>query len=105
MDGPGKPVGINHFIGRYPILAFGNSDGDQQVLQWTAAGEGVRFGIVHHDDAEREWPNDRASHIGRLDKALDEGERRGLGHHQHETRLETRVCIRAMTSGKLGSRG
>jgi phosphoglycolate phosphatase-like HAD superfamily hydrolase len=72
-DGPGKPVGINTFIGRRPILAFGNSDGDHQMLQWTAAGSGARFmGIVHHTDSAREWRYDRASHIGKLDKALDE---------------------------------
>ena len=76
-DGPGKPVGIQKFIGRRPILAFGNSDGDQQMLQWTAAGEGARFmGIVHHTDATREWAYDRQSHIGRLDKALDEAKAR-----------------------------
>ena len=58
---PGKPVGINRFIGRRPILAFGNSDGDHQMLQWTAAGQGHRFmGIVHHTDAEREWAYDRS---------------------------------------------
>lgn len=72
-DGQGKPVGIQKFIGRRPILAFGNSDGDHQMLQWTAAGSGARFmGLVHHTDAEREWAYDRASHIGKLDKALDE---------------------------------
>jgi phosphoglycolate phosphatase-like HAD superfamily hydrolase len=77
-DGPGKPVGINRFIGRRPIFAFGNSDGDQQMLQWTAAGSGARFmGIVHHTDAEREWAYDRTSRIGKLDKALDEGRARG----------------------------
>jgi phosphoglycolate phosphatase-like HAD superfamily hydrolase len=77
-DGPGKPVGINHFIGRQPILAFGNSDGDNQMLQWTAAGDGPRFvGIVHHTDAEREWAYDRQSHVGKLDKALDEGMAKG----------------------------
>ena len=77
-DGPGKPVGINRFIGRRPVFAFGNSDGDQQMLEWTAAGSGARFmGIVHHDDAEREWAYDRNSHVGKLDKALDEGMRRG----------------------------
>jgi phosphoglycolate phosphatase-like HAD superfamily hydrolase len=77
-DGPGKPVGINRFIGRRPILAFGNSDGDHQMLQWTAAGPGARFmGIVHHTDAEREWAYDRASHIGKLDKAWDEAMQRG----------------------------
>ena len=77
-DGLGKPVGINRFIGRRPILAFGNSDGDHQMLQWTAAGEGARFvGIVHHTDADREWAYDRKSHIGKLDKALDEANAKG----------------------------
>jgi phosphoglycolate phosphatase-like HAD superfamily hydrolase len=77
-DGPGKPVGINRFIGRRPIFAFGNSDGDQQMLQWTAAGAGARFmGIVHHTDADREYAYDRASKVGKLDKALDEGTSRG----------------------------
>ena len=77
-DGAGKPVNIQKFIGRRPVLAFGNSDGDQQMLQWTAAGEGARFmGIVHHTDATREWAYDRQSHIGRLDKALDEAKTRG----------------------------
>lgn len=77
-DGPGKPIGINRFIGRRPILAFVNSDGDLQMLQWTAAGAGPRFmGIVHHTDANREWAYDRQSHIGRLDKAWDEANARG----------------------------
>jgi phosphoglycolate phosphatase-like HAD superfamily hydrolase len=77
-DGPGKPVGINRFIGRRPVFAFGNSDGDQQMLEWTAAGSGARFmGIVHHTDAVREWAYDRTSHVGRLDKALDEAIARG----------------------------
>lgn len=77
-DGPGKPVGINRFIGRQPIFAFGNSDGDQQMLEWTAAASGASFmGIVHHTDAEREWAYDRDSHIGKLDKALDEGTSKG----------------------------
>jgi phosphoglycolate phosphatase-like HAD superfamily hydrolase len=77
-DGPGKPVGINRFIGRRPIFAFGNSDGDQEMLQWTAAGSGPRFmGLIHHTDAVREWAYDRNSHIGRLDKALDEANARG----------------------------
>jgi phosphoglycolate phosphatase-like HAD superfamily hydrolase len=76
-DGPGKPVGINRFIGRRPVFAFGNSDGDLQMLQWTAAGPGLRFmGIVHHTDAKREWAYDRKSRIGRLDKALDEAKAR-----------------------------
>jgi len=77
-DGPGKPVGINKCIGRRPILAFGNSDGDLQMLQWAAAGEGARLmGLVHHTDSEREWAYDRESQIGRLDKALDEATTRG----------------------------
>ena len=77
-DKAGKPVGIDRFIGRRPILAFGNSDGDHQMLQWTAAGEGARFmGLVHHTDAEREWAYDRQSAIGRLDKALDEAVQKG----------------------------
>ena len=77
-DGPGKPVGINRFIGRRPIFAFGNSDGDQQMLEWTAAGTGARFmGLVHHTDAAREWAYDRQSHVGKLDKALDEANAKG----------------------------
>jgi len=77
-DGPGKPVGINRFIGRRPILAFGNSDGDLQMLQYTAAGDGARLAlIVHHTDADREWAYDRTSNIGKLDKALDEGKAKG----------------------------
>ena len=72
-DGPGKPVGIQRFIGRRPIFAFGNSDGDQQMLEWTAAGGGVTFmGLVRHTDAEREWAYERESRIGKLDTALDE---------------------------------
>ena len=77
-DKAGKPVGINRFIGRRPILAFGNSDGDQQMLELTAAGDGARFmGIVRHTDAAREWAYDRQSSIGRLDKALDEAMQKG----------------------------
>jgi hypothetical protein len=72
-DGPGKPVGIYRSIGRRPIAAFGNSDGDLQMLQFTVAGEGRRLAlIVHHDDGEREFAYDRQSHIGKLDKAWDE---------------------------------
>ena len=77
-DKEGKPIGIESRIGRRPIAAFGNSDGDLQMLQWTVAGSGARFAlIVHHDDAKREWAYDRASHIGRLDKAWDEARSRG----------------------------
>jgi phosphoglycolate phosphatase-like HAD superfamily hydrolase len=72
-DGPGKPVGIAKFIGRRPVMAFGNSDGDLQMLQYTTAGEGPRFALlVHHTDDTREYAYDRKSHIGKLDKALDE---------------------------------
>jgi hypothetical protein len=72
-DKTGKPVGINQHIGRRPIAAFGNSDGDLQMLQWTTmSGSGARFGlIVHHTDAEREYAYDRKSHVGKLDLALD----------------------------------
>jgi len=77
-DGPGKPVGINEHIGRRPIAAFGNSDGDLQMLQWTKGAGGVRFAlIVHHTDAEREWAYDRKSSVGRLDKALDAAQANG----------------------------
>ena len=77
-DGPGKAEGINTFIGRRPIMAFGNSDGDQQMLEWATAGSGMRFAlIVHHDDSEREWAYDRKSEIGKLDKAWDEAVAKG----------------------------
>lgn len=77
-DKEGKPAAINKFIGRPPVVAFGNSDGDHPMLQWTAAGGGPRFmGIVHHTDATREWAYDRKSHIGKLDKAWDEAVQRG----------------------------
>ena len=72
-DGPGKPVGIQSHIGRRPIVAFGNSDGDQQMLQWThASPHQSLIAIIHHTDAEREWAYDSPSHIGHLDKALQE---------------------------------
>jgi len=77
-DKAGKPVGIHMHIGRPPIAAFGNSDGDLQMIQWTTAEPGARFGlIVHHTDAEREYAYDRQSSVGRLDKALDEAGRQG----------------------------
>jgi hypothetical protein len=72
-DKDGKPVAIQKFIGRRPIAAFGNSDGDLQMLQWTTAGSGRRLGvIVHHDDAQREYAYDRQSKIGQLNTALDD---------------------------------
>lgn len=71
-DGPGKPVGIQQYIGRRPVMAFGNSDGDLEMLQLTTGSPGPRFGlIVHHTDAEREYAYDRNTTVGRLDKALD----------------------------------
>ena len=77
-DKAGKPVGINRHIGRRPIAAFGNSDGDLQMLQWTAAGDGARFCLyVHHTDADREWAYDLNSSIGRLDVGLNEARARG----------------------------
>jgi phosphoserine phosphatase len=77
-DKAGKPVGIHRHIGRRPIAAFGNSDGDLQMLQWTAAGAGARLCLyVHHTDAGREWAYDRQSHVGRLDRGLDEARARG----------------------------
>jgi phosphoglycolate phosphatase-like HAD superfamily hydrolase len=77
-DHAGKPVGIQHHIGRRPIAAFGNSDGDLQMLQWTTHGEGARFALlVRHTDAIREWEYDRHSDVGRLDKALDEANEKG----------------------------
>ena len=77
-DKGGKPVGINQHIGRRPVMAFGNSDGDLQMLQWTAAGRGARFCLyVHHDDAAREYAYDREDGLARLDKGLDEAAARG----------------------------
>jgi phosphoserine phosphatase len=71
-DGPGKPAAIHKFIGRRPVMAFGNSDGDLQMLQWTTGAPGPRFSLViHHTDADREWAYDVASRCGKLDKALE----------------------------------
>lgn len=77
-DKAGKPVGIHQHIGRRPIFAAGNSDGDFEMLEWTTSGEGPRFGmLVHHTDAEREFAYDRESHVGKLNKGLDEGPEKG----------------------------
>jgi phosphoserine phosphatase len=77
-DKAGKPAAIQHHIGRRPLMAFGNSDGDFEMLEWTTGGKGPRFSLlVHHDDAIREWAYDRDSHIGRLDRGLDEAPKRG----------------------------
>jgi hypothetical protein len=78
VDGPGKPVAIEQIIGRRPVAAFGNSDGDRQMLAWTMAGHRHRFALlVHHTDARREWAYDRQSPIGRLNLALDQARREG----------------------------
>ncbi len=77
-DQAGKPVGIARHIGRRPILAFGNSDGDLEMLQWTTGGEGRRLGLIlYHTDGEREYAYDRESPFGRLDKAMDLAPRNG----------------------------
>jgi hypothetical protein len=77
-DKGAKPVNINLHIGRRPILAFGNSDGDFQMLEYTTTGDGARLGLLlHHDDAGREYAYDRESHVGRLDRGLNEAEARG----------------------------
>ena len=77
-DKEGKPVGIYQHIGRRPIFAAGNSDGDFQMLEWTTAGKGARFGLlVHHTDAKREWAYDRDSPVGKLSRGLDEAKKRG----------------------------
>jgi hypothetical protein len=77
-DKEGKPINIELHIGRRPVMAFGNSDGDLQMLQWTTSGDGPRFGLIVHDTyAEREWAYDRQSHVGKLDRALDEAQERG----------------------------
>jgi hypothetical protein len=77
-DKEGKPIGIDKFIGKRPVAAFGNSDGDLQMLQWTAAGEGPNLMVyIHHTDSIREWAYDRKSHIGQLDKGLEEAMEKG----------------------------
>lgn len=77
-DEAGKPVGIHKFIGRRPTAAFGNSDGDLQMIQWTTSGKGARFGLyVHHTDAAREFAYDKKSSVGRLDKGLTEAAAKG----------------------------
>ena len=105
-DKAGKPIGINEHIGRRPIAAFGNSDGDLEMLQWTTLGaSGARFGlIVHHTDAEREYAYDRHSHFGKLD---DGAGRRGgeqMDRGQHEEGLEADLCIRLGSVAKAPAR-
>ena len=76
-DGPGKPVAISQYIGRRPIVAFGNSDGDQQMLEWTALSKPSLMLIIHHTDGEREYAYDRGSSVGKLDKVWDEAKTKG----------------------------
>lgn len=77
-DKEAKPLGIQRHIGRMPVAAFGNSDGDLQMLQWTASGPGKKLMVyIHHTDADREWAYDRDSHVGKLDKGLDEARDKG----------------------------
>ena len=77
-DGPGKPVGIHRHIGKRPVLAVGNSDGDYQMLEYVTAADGPRLGLIlHHTDAAREFAYDRESHIGKLDKALTDAPEKG----------------------------
>ena len=77
-QGQRKPVGIHQHIGRRPVIAVGNSDGDFQMLEWATAGPGPRLGmLLHHTDAKREWAYDRDSHVGKLSRGLDEGPERG----------------------------
>lgn len=77
-DKAGKPAGIHQHIGRRPIAAFGNSDGDFEMIEWTTAGKGARLGVfVHHDDAKREWQYDHPSHIGQLKRGLEEAPKHG----------------------------
>ena len=82
-------MGINRFIGRRPVFAFGNSDGDQQMLEWTAAGSGARFmGLVHHTDAEREWAYDRKSYCRPVGQGLGRSGEARLDCDEHENRME-----------------
>ncbi len=96
-DKAGKPVGIHKFIGKRPIAAFGNSDGDFEMLEWTTSAPGARLGlIVHHDDACASTPT-TASAIGKLDRGLDEAGKRGWTRGQHEERLADGLRAGALT--------
>jgi len=98
-DGASKPVSIQHHIGRRPIAAFGNSDGDLAMLQWTMAGSGPRFALlVHHTDGQREWAYDRESGVGRLDRALVEA--RALGWTVVDMRRDWRVVFPSPVRGE-----
>ena len=93
-DKAGKPVGIQQHIGRRPIAAFGNSDGDFEMLDWTTSGSGLRFGlIVHHTDADREWAYDRSSHVGKLDKGLNAAAAKGWTVVSMQDDWKTIYCV------------
>ncbi len=105
-DGAGKPVGIQQLIGRRPIAAFGNSDGDFEMLEWTTSGTGPRFAlIVHHTDADREWAYDRDSHIGHLARGSGRGTKTRLDNSRHEAGLESHLSVPAVASRALSGRG
>ena len=94
-DGPGKPAGINKFIGRRPIFVAGNSDGDYEMLRWVTGGPQKGFGmIIHHTDGDREFAYDRRSAFGKLDKAMDEAEARNWLLVDMESGLEENLCVR-----------
>ena len=110
-DNAGKPEGIHLMIGRRPVMAFGNSTGDQQMLEYTKAGDGARLSmLVLHDDAKREYaygpaqglPDDQGRHLHA--GALRPGEEAGLDRHQHEGRLEADLRVRVRVTGRRGSR-
>ena len=102
-DGPGKPVGINRFIGRRPIFAFGNSDGDLQMLQWTAAGDGraLRAASSITPMPRANTPTTGSRKIGKLDKAWDEAMRARLDRRRHEAGLEDGVRVRTRQHGSV----
>ena len=103
-DREGKPVGINQHIGRRPIAAFGNSDGDLQMLEWVTAGNGPRFGmLLHHDDAEREFAYDRDSAAGRLDRALAAAPDRGWAVASMKNDWQTVFALEAPDGNPPGS--
>ena len=106
-DQGGKPEGINLVIGRRPYAAFGNSTGDQQMLEWTQAGEGARvMMLVHHDDAKREYAYGAESLIGTFsDCTSRRSERARLERDQHEERLEADLSVRPLSQGAHGDVG
>jgi hypothetical protein len=107
-DGPSKPVGIQQVVGRRPIAAFGNSDGDFEMLEWVTTGREATFGLlVHHTDAEREWAYDRGSHVGRLERALEEAPKHGwvVVDMKRDWKRVFRFDARRGTDSLVGTRG